>query len=441
MSMKRVIEVLKEHGPMTPAEMMKYITGVTKKTIDNDCLELKNKGLATRDSEGKLHLREGITPETPETGELEAKDEEEGNNMDDTKEKEKPEGESKEGKPLDPKAQFSELVSSTGVDKKIVPTITNLVFNGNWDSLDWLKQVLLRNARGFVSEPQARMIITSWSQIRGLPYNPEDFPLEEPEKGRATKTAEKEPPKPLVARIAEDTGLGYKVVKDKDGDWVAVPGGPLTYEVALEKVERLNAIKAMGAGQPAEVPEAPEEGGEGKPSVKGTKKSESLQDYFMRKIIDDFIDGRKGRGDEESPVLKELRDELRQSRQEIQNMKEAQDRDWRERMEANLAAIAARDPWSDPAELAKARQLLGIPSSAVTDSSPAVQLIKDATQKMDKQADRLTGLVERFVLKSDEFRPEEKRTTEEKEAKAGALLDEVSRRQRSKEIGKRAFGQ
>lgn len=122
-------------------------------------------------------------------------------------------------------------------------------------------------------------------------------------------------------------------------------------------------------------------------------------------------------------------------------MRDEREQERLDRIEANIAEIASRDPWSDPGQVARIRQAIGYQPPGVTDSSPAVQLLKDATDKMDKNVNRLTGLVERVVLKGDEFRPEETRTPEQKEAKAGELLGEVGKRQRSVDIRKRAFSQ
>jgi len=435
----QVIQILLDHGPLKVADMMPYMTVGTAHSVHSKCLELANTGMMSHDSQMVWTLKPGVTPKTLVTGELQDEIRQEGTDMEDSIGKESPTAGAQTGKALSDEDQFAELVKSTGVDKNMVPTITKQFFNGDIDSLTWLKQVLLRNAAGFVRNNQARVIITSWSQMHHLPYNPDDFPLEEPEKGQGGKASEKEPPKSAAATVIEESGIGYKVVKDRDGDWIPMPGGPLPYQDALVAAQKSNTIKALSSGQPVEGSEEPAEGGGAKTPAKAGKAPRAFQDIFMEKVLDDWIDGKKGRGDEDSPVLRELRDELRQSRQEIKDMKDEQARERLDRIEANLAAIAAHDPWDDPRSIETARQRLGIPSTTVTDNSPAVQLIKDSTDKIDKNMGRLVGIVERAALQSDQFRPEETRTTEQKEEKAEQILSEATRRARSQELRRRTF--
>jgi len=85
------------------------------------------------------------------------------------------------------------------------------------------------------------------------------------------------------------------------------------------------------------------------------------------------------------------------------------------------------------------KQRLGGGGPVVTDNSPAVQLIKDTTDKMDKNVARLTGLFERTMLHSEVFNPEKTRTTQERDSKAGELLSEVQSRERSRTLRKDAF--
>lgn len=40
-----------------------------------------------------------------------------------------------------------------------------------------------------------------------------------------------------------DLGLGWRVGKDKRGDWIPLPGGPMTYKEALEHVNIRAFIK------------------------------------------------------------------------------------------------------------------------------------------------------------------------------------------------------
>lgn len=438
---EKIIQLLLEHGPKQVKDLMPWLKNTKAKTVHNRCFEMERMGLISRDDDGVWTLKPGVTPESLVTGDLKDKTKQEAKGMVETKGEEKPagggSGDTEAVKPLDARGKFAVLVASTGVDKDMVPTIRDQFFNGDINKLSWLRQVLLTNSLGFVTVNQARVIITSWGQFCGLPYNPDDLPTEESSQGKGGKASAK----PLSAQLADEAGIGYRVDVDQWGNWKAVVGGPLSYQEALDKAERRATIAAMTAGQVVAGAEEAAEGTEGKQAPKGMKKVESLQDYFMKKVIDEFIEGKKGKGDgESSELVRALQTQISTLQTSLKDMKDQQLQDRLGSMEANLAAIASRDPWSDPAELARARQSLGIPSTTVTDNSPVVQILKDSSDKLDKNVGRLVGLVERVALKSDEFRPEEKRSSEEKEAAASALLTEAASRDRSKALRQRTFG-
>ncbi len=444
----QVVQILSAHGPMDCAGMMNYITGVEKKSVHNECLELEKLNLVSRDANDVWSVREGVTPETLKTGELKTAAPIPGSVPPPPATPPAPpippppELPKSAGMTLDQRVMFMSHLVGIGVQpKEAIPSITDIFFTGDINNLQWLKQVLEKEAPGFVRPDQRKTIISWWAHTRGLPFKEEDFPFLEEEPTKGKKVTEKEPPKSTVAKVMEKAGVGYQVVRDKDGVWIARLGGELTYEAALDRCETQNTIMAMGRGQVVEPEEAAEEGTEGKPAVKGAKKAESLQDYFMKKVIDEFIEGRHGRGDEDNPQIKEMSKQLEKATSTIEQMREEREQERFDRIEANIAALAAQNPWEDTASIERMRQRLGIQPSGITDSSPAVQIIKDTTQKMDKQADRLAGLVERFIIKTDEFRPEEKRSPEEKEAKAAVLLDEATKRKQSSDIRKRAFNQ
>jgi len=111
-----------------------------------------------------------------------------------------------------------------------------------------------------------------------------------------------------------------------------------------------------------------------------------------------------------------------------------------EHLEGVIAQLAARDPWDEYDRIEAMKQRFGGGAPVVTDQSPAVQLIKDTTDKMDKNVSRMVGLFERTMLHSDVFNPETTRTTKEREGKAGELLGEVQSRDRSRGLRKEAFG-
>lgn len=445
----QVIKVLYENGPKKAGDMRTWIK-FPYKSIYQKCLDLQKMGLVSKDDQSVWTITPGVTPKTLETGEREPPGSHkpvggDGTTDNPPKDKTPPDGETPAGgatgMALDPRALFEQTMKSVAVKPpEVIPTIANVFFGGDIDNLQWLHDVLRRHASGFVAPNQIRLIISAWSTARGLPYDENEFPLEGFDKGKSVKPGEKEETKTGAAKLMADAGIGWKVVKDKDGDWVAQPGGTMSQEEATAAAERRATIAAMGLGVPAASSEETPESGDGKPVPKTGKGSRSFQDIFMEKAIDHFFDKDKTKDGEDSPTIKALTVQVQQANQTIQQLKDQQEKEWKEKMEANLAAIASRDPWSDPTEIARARQLLNIPSTTVTDNSPAVQVLKDSTEKIDKNVGRLVGLIERVALKSDEFRPEERRSSAEKEAKAGDLLNEAAERERARALRLRTFG-
>ncbi len=404
---EQILQALQEHGPMNYAQMMEHIQGPGQHTVETKCLEMLKIGELARDEISKVY---SINENKPS-----------------------PDGKGTVGAPLNPEPQFSELLLGVGVDRVYVPTITKLFVDGDTKDLKWLREVLTKHAAGFIKKHQVSLILASWSKSLGLPYNPDDFPIE----GEGEGEKDKKPPKSMAATIAEEAGIGFQIGKDKEGDWVVKPGGPLTYEAALTAAQRSNYIKAVERSQSGsgDGSEEPAEEADGKPTAKGGRAARSFNELFMAKALDVMFDSKKSAGDSE--VVQALQGQITALQNTIGDLKDNEQRERLDRIEANLASIASRDPWDDPRGI-EMRQRLNTPN--VTDSSPAVQLIKDSTDKMDKNVARLVSIVEKAALQTDAFRPEESRTPAEKEAKAGALLSEAQNRERSKELRKRAFG-
>lgn len=430
---EQVIQILMEHGPKKVADMMPYINIGTAKSVHSKCLEMAKMNLMSHDADMVWTLKPGVTPMTLVTGKLQDGTKKEEGDMTTETGKDNPLTPPPPPQPLNMEGQFSELLLGSGVDKVYVPTITKLFFSGDINSLKWLKEVLTRHAAGYVKPHQLSLISSTWSKSRGLPYNPDEFDIEGEGQTKGGKTGG-------AAKLMEDAGIGWKVVKDKDGDWVPMPGGTLSQEEATAAAERRATIAAMGLGGAAATAEEPTEGAEGKPAPKAGKAPRAFQDIFMEKMVDHFFDEKKGRGDEDSPQLKALSQQLERATATINQMREDREQERFDRIEANIAAIASRDPWEDPRSIEIARQRLGIPNTTVTDNSPAVQLMKDSADKIDKNVGRLVGIIERTALQSDLLRPEQTRTPAEKESKADALLAEANKRARSTELRQRAFG-
>jgi hypothetical protein len=422
---EQILTCLDDHGPQTIEGMLQYVKGFQKNSVHSKALELMHAGLVIRDQNMVWSLAEGVTKNTPLN--QEERDEDSGSSG----------GGSGaiqvSGAPLAPKGQFEELLRNVGITpKEVIPTITGLFMSGDIDDLNWLNKVLTQHAAGYVKQHEKRLIMSSWSHTRGLPYRDEDFSLDEGESVKGKKGQEKDRPKSAVAQVIEDTGVGYQIIRDKDGVWVPKTGGPLSYEAALDRCERQNAIRAMNSGMSSDDDDDSGDDGDSKPAKGGRKQPKTLEYMMMEKMIDKFFDGNQGSNEAQSATIQALRDEIRQ-------MKDSQLQARFDSIEANLAAIAGHNPWDDPVEIARMRQVLGVQTSNITDSSPAVQIIRDSSEKLDKNVGRVLGMFERMAIQGDVFRPEDTRTPEQRESKAGALLAEAEKREQSRDIRKRAF--
>ena len=77
----------------------------------------------------------------------------------------------------------------------------------------------------------------------------------------------------------------------------------------------------------------------------------------------------------------------------------------------------------------------------VTDQSPTVQLIKDQSDKLDKNMNRLAGILERTMLRGQEdVIPKEHSTPEERDQRAERLLGRMEQAGRSRELRRDLFG-
>lgn len=429
----QIVTLLYEHGPMICKAMMGTIVGFEYKSVYQKCLDLEKMGLVQ--SSGKRgepdqtwSLRPGVTPATLETGEIASVVTGEG---EDTETPDVPAAVTRPpaGIALDQRGQFIQHMIAIGVTPKdAVPTIADIFMSGDIDSLKWLDHVLGREAAGYVNPHHRRLMLSWWANTRGLPYDPEEFAFEDVKgKGAAKGEGKAEgPAHPL------DAGLGWQVGKDKAGDWVPVPGGPLTYDEALSAAERRALIASYGTAGTEGEPEAP---AEGEPIRRGgARPRESPTDYMMKKIVDNFIEEGKGGGrGGQSDEVKRLTDKIDQMERDRQD-------DRVSRLEGLIAELAGRDPWEEYDRMQSWRQRMGLDRPVVTDQSPAVQILTDTAEKFDRNMNRFVGIVERTVLHSEDFTPEATRTKEEQEAKAGKLLTEASTRDKSKQLRRAAFG-
>jgi hypothetical protein len=422
---QQILAVLEEHGPQNVDGLASFIKNFQKKSVNTKAIELMNDGLVNRDTNMVYTIAEGVTKDTPVKGGDDEEDNGGGGGGGAAA--------AASGTPLDARAGFEQLLKSVAVKPpEIIPTIASIFFGGDIDSLPWLNETLRRSAAGYVQPNQIRVIMSYWSQTRGLPYRDEDYGFEGMDAGKGGKPGEKETPRSTAAKVMEDAGVGYQITRDKDGTFIAKPGGPLSYEAALDRAERQNAIRAMNSGTSSDDEDDSGDEGDSKPAKGGKKQMKPFEQLFMEKVLDKYLDGDKGANEAANATIARLEGEIHQ-------MREAQQQERFDRLEGMVAQLAARNPWDDPVEVSRMRQALGVPTSQITDSSPAVQIIKDSSEKIDKNVDRMMGLVERIILQGDVFRPEETRTPAERENKAGALLEEAQARERSREVRKRAF--
>jgi len=428
----QIVDKLYAEGPMKVAQMCETIK-YPYKSVYTKALELQKLNLADKDDDGVWSLRAGVTPQTLETGELEETGAAEAG-----VEGEEPGGKAppivrSTGAPLDQRGMFIQEMRNIGVaPKESIPTIASIFFSGDIDDLRWLEQVLKRDAAGFVTAHQRRLIISFWSNTRGLPYDPDEFFPEGEGEGKGKKPSTKAGKVEEKTERRLDLGLGWKVERAKDGAWIAQPGGPMAYQEAVDAAERRALIDSYGRGKGEEEGEPIAEGEEGAPARRGGKRSETLIEYMMKKMVDNMLEGKGARGDGESETVTKLTER-------IENMERERQEERFDRIEGMMAQIAARDPWEEYDKIEAMKQRLGGGGPVVTDQSPAVQLIKDSTERVDKNINRLVGIIERTALRSEEFSPEETRSKQGRETKAGELLGEVQSRERSRGLRKEVF--
>ncbi|MBA7469829.1 hypothetical protein ES707_05103 [subsurface metagenome] len=436
----QIVDELYSKGSMTVSQMCETIK-YPYKSVYTKALELQKLNMADKDDDGVWSLREGVTPQTLITGELGepgaaapgAEGTEPGQEVTPGAKPAPPIARG-HGIPLDQRGMFIKHCTDIGIaPREAIPTIADIFFSGDINSLQWLNQVLSKDAAGYVTHQQRRLMLSWWANTRLLEFDEEEYGFQPQGKGERETKGKKAGVEEAKTERRLDPGIGWKIEKDKDREWVAIPGGPMSYPEAVEAARDRQVIAAYAKKEPSGESEGEEGLEEGATARKGGKRQESLVEYMMKKMVDNMLDGTKGKGDGESETVQKLTER-------IENMERERLEGRFDHIEGALAQLAARDPWEDYDRIEAMKQRLGGGAPVVTDQSPAVQLIKDTTDKMDKNVGRLVGLMERTVLHSDVFNPETTRTTKEKETKAGELLGEVQSRDRSRGLRKEAFG-
>lgn len=428
----QIVDKLYSEGSMKVSQMCETIK-YPYKSVYTKALELKKLGLADKDDDGVWSLQEGVTPQTLVTGEIEESGAEETVVEGEATTKKVPPIARSTGIPLDQRSMFIKHCTDIGIaPKEAIPTIADIFFSGDINSLEWLNQVLSADAAGYVTHQQRRLMLSWWANTRLLEFNEEEFGFPvSGERGAAKETkgkkgVEVKPEKRL------DLGVGWKIARDKDGAWITQPGGPMSYQEAVDAAERRALIDSYGRGGGEGEGEEIPEGEEGAPGRRKAAPKETMLEKMFFKLFDNMLDGSKGKAAGDSEVVQKLTER-------IETMEREKQEERFERMEGMIANVLARDPWEDYDRIEKMKERLGVGAPVVTDQSPAVQLIKDTTDKMDKNVGRLVGLMERTVLKSEAFSPEETRSPRERDQKAGELLGEVQSRERSRALRRDVF--
>ena len=131
----QIVDRLYSDGPLTVSQMCDTIK-YPYKSVYTKALELQKLGLADKDDNSVWSLKEGVTPRTLETGELEEPGaaEEPGEEVE-PGEKVAPIVRAT-GAPLDQRGMFIQELKNIGcTPKEAIPTVANIFFSGDIDNL------------------------------------------------------------------------------------------------------------------------------------------------------------------------------------------------------------------------------------------------------------------------------------------------------------------
>ena len=412
-----ILQALGQSGPMALQQIFEA-TGHKKKTIQSKLYELRQAGKVARNQDG---VYEALAPAPP--------GEDEDPDILPPAAQGRPDPQSRTGRdtpgpqaPANPLRQplsgdqekFRALLQDCDV-RRALDTITETFFAGDPENLEHLVSVL-DDARAYVSPLQRRLIVRYWAR-----YIKRDLPplLEERLSRQEGDRADRERP---GSEFVED--IGWKVEKDKDGDWVPRPGGELSYEKALKYAATMNATRGSAA----------EDGDEddGEPSAGKRRRRGGGRDPILTLLIERAFPDKDSRDEE----VKTLREDLNRER-------EARQEERFNRLEGMVSSALNRNPVQDYLEMKQQVESIEGPRQlpVVTDQSPTVQLIKDQSDKLDKNMNRLVGLLERAMLRGQEdVIPEEHSTPEERDQRAERLLGRMEQATRSRELRQELFG-
>jgi len=242
----QIIRLLYERGPMPVRAMTQFIPSKYK-SVSSTMYKLKAIDLVKRDEAGVWSLRLGVTPDIF-TGEgiSHPVDETSKHSVEKTQvtSGEAAESDVSSGIALDQMGQFIQTMEAIGVaPKEAIPTIAQIFFSRDINSISWLNHVLTNIAQGYVTPAQACLMISWWARTKGLALDDEDLPTVEPVTGKEDMNQGSEKPKRIWP---PDLGLGWRIAKDKNGKWMPLPGGPMTYDEALRHANIRKFISSYG---------------------------------------------------------------------------------------------------------------------------------------------------------------------------------------------------
>ncbi|MBM3944815.1 MAG: hypothetical protein FJ317_04895, partial [SAR202 cluster bacterium] len=297
-------------------------TGHKKKTLQSKLYELRQAGKVARNQDGVYEAVAGAAPEEDGDSDVLPPAAQDRPGPQAREAKDTPGPQAQPNPPRQPlsgdQEKFRALLQDCDV-RKALDTITETFFAGDPEDLEHLVSVL-DDARAYVSPLQRRLIVRYWAR-----YIKRDLPplLEDRLNRQEGDRSDRERP---GSEFVED--LGWKVEKDKEGDWVPRPGGELSYEKALKYAATMNATKGSAADES-------DEEDDGEPST-GKRRRRGGRDPILTLLLDRAFPDKDNRDDE----VKTLREELARER-------EARQEERFNRLEGMVSSALNRNPVQD----------------------------------------------------------------------------------------------
>ncbi len=199
-----VLKALVERGPQSISDL-RVATNLKRRQVEDALNDLNAQGKSERMEDGTFRALAGESepeaPGSPPAGGSPAADE------------------TSLRQPLSgDQERFKKMLVDCDV-RRALETITDSFFAGNPDDLNHLVSVL-EDARAYVQPLQKRLMVRYWASFihRDLPqFLEERLNRPEGEKGDRNRPG---------SEFIED--IGWKVEKDRDGEWAPRPGGELT---------------------------------------------------------------------------------------------------------------------------------------------------------------------------------------------------------------------